>query len=51
MSFFQSLGNFFGSLFGGKKRKEEKEWASLNFGKPAKPDNLIPLDPNDPWKT
>ena len=35
----------------GKRKKQEKEWASLNYGKPANPSNLTPLDPNDPWKT
>jgi hypothetical protein len=47
MSLFSAIAN----LFSSKKRKQEKEWAGLDYGKPAKPTNLTPLDPNDPWKT
>lgn len=47
MSLFTAIAN----LFGAKRRKQEKEWAELNYGKPAQPKNLTPLDPEDPWKT
>jgi len=50
MSIFDAIGNFFSSLFG-KKKKKNDEWAGLDYGNPAKPSHLIPLDPNDPWKT
>jgi hypothetical protein len=46
MSFWQKILSLFS-----KKAREDKEWAGLDYGKPAKPDNLMPLDPNDPWKT
>lgn len=46
MKFFQFIRNLFR-----KKKKDETNWAELDYGKPAKPDNLMPLDPNDPWKT
>ncbi|MDX2073234.1 MAG: hypothetical protein SFX19_02585 [Alphaproteobacteria bacterium] len=47
MSFFSRLFSIFN-----RKKKREDEWAK-NFAHipPAKPDNLLPLDPNDPWKT
>lgn len=49
MSIFSAVSNFFASL--SKRKKQEKEWAGLNYGKPAQPPHLLPLDPNDPWKT
>jgi hypothetical protein len=48
---------FFSNLFSRKKKKEKDEkkkeqidWDSLNYGKPAQPSNLTPID-LDPWKT
>lgn len=58
MSFFKSFGEWFSS-FGKKKKKdkdkdkdkkEEVKWDELNYGKPAQPKNLTPID-LDPWKT
>jgi hypothetical protein len=51
MSIFTAIGNFFSTFFGSKKKVDDKEWAGLDYGKPAQPSNLMPLDPNDPWKT
>ena len=45
MSIFKAISDIF------RRKKQDKEWAKLDYGKPAKPDNLMPLDPNDPWKT
>ncbi len=43
MSIWESISNFFNS-----KKKKEDEWAK-NFAnqKPAKPNNLLPLDPGN----
>lgn len=49
MNLFQKLAEYFYSLF--NRRKKQEEWSQRFGGNPAKPDNLIPLDPNDPWKT
>jgi len=49
MSIFSAISNWFASL--NKKKQQEKKWAGLDYGKPAQPSNLLPLDPNDPWKT
>ncbi len=50
MAFFKSISNWFSSL-GKKKKKEEKvAWDELDYGKPAQPKNLTPID-IDPWKT
>jgi hypothetical protein len=49
VALFKAVSDWFASL--SKRKKQEKEWASYDYGKPAKPDNLIPLDPKDPWKT
>jgi hypothetical protein len=49
MSLFKKLGNLFSSI--SKRRKQEEEFSKLDYGNPAKPKNLMPLDPNDPWKT
>lgn len=49
MSIFTAIANFFKSIFA--RKKQEKEWAGLDYGKPAQPSHLMPLDPNDPWKT
>jgi hypothetical protein len=52
MSLFSSIAAFFRRLAGGQSKKEE-EWASRIPGDSpiAKPSNLIPLDPEDPWRT
>ena len=35
-----------------KKKREDEEWNKLFANeKPAQPSHLLPLDPNDPWKT
>ena len=46
MSFFSRLLSLF------NRNKRERDWAK-NFSdqKPAKPNNLLPLDPEDPTKT
>lgn len=49
MSFFEKLSAALSNIFNRKKKNDE--WAKRFDGKPAKPDNLLPLDPNDPWKT
>jgi hypothetical protein len=49
MTFFEKLAAFFSTALNRKKKNDE--WAKRFDGKPAKPDNLLPLDPNDPWKT
>lgn len=48
---------FFSNLFSKKKKdkkderkKETVDWDSLDYGKPAQPSNLTPID-LDPWKT
>jgi len=46
---FSSIINFFRKAFTRKKR--DREWAERFDQPPAKPKHLLPLDPNDPWKT
>lgn len=56
MGFFSALK----SLFSKKKKDEKKDenrketqvvdWDGLDYGKPAQPSNLTPID-LDPWKT
>lgn len=54
MAFFTGITGWFSSKK--KKKKEEKKeeekiaWDELNYGKPAQPKNLTPID-IDPWKT
>ncbi|MEZ5690404.1 MAG: hypothetical protein R3D71_01900 [Rickettsiales bacterium] len=53
MSLFTKIKDWFSpSKRKKKKRKKEEEinWNELDYGKPAKPDNLTPID-IDPWKT
>ena len=51
MSFFKSISDWFSSLKKKKNKKEEKTaWDELDYGKPAQPKNLTPID-IDPWKT
>ena len=46
-----SILSKFLSLFTSKKKRED-EWAkNYTNVKPAQPSHLIPLDPQDPWKT
>jgi len=48
MSLLQKIKIWFSSR---KKKKEEKiNWNELDYGKPAQPKNLTPID-IDPWKT
>lgn len=50
MSFFKKLGQMISNSL--NRNKREREWGKLFWGqKPANPTNLIPLDPEDPWKT
>jgi hypothetical protein len=51
MGFFDSLKSLFSKKKKEEKKKEEKvAWDALNYGKPAQPTNLTPID-IDPWKT
>lgn len=52
MGFFSFISNLFSKKKPDeKKNKEEKvAWDELDYGKPAQPKNLTPID-IDPWKT
>ncbi|MBI3630918.1 MAG: hypothetical protein HY221_01095 [Candidatus Sungbacteria bacterium] len=49
MSILSKINAFFDKLLG--RQKKEQEWAQQFDGKPAKPDNLIPMDPEAPTQT
>jgi hypothetical protein len=51
MNFFEKIFAAINPAYKEKKRKEQ-EWDKLAGNqKPAQPSHLLPLDPNDPWKT
>ncbi len=50
MGFFSSISNLFSKKKKNDKKKEEVNWDELNYGRPAQPKNLTPID-IDPWKT
>ena len=53
MGFFDSISNLFSRKKKDKKedkRRTEVNWDELDYGKPAQPTNLTPID-LDPWKT
>ncbi len=56
MGLFSSIKNLFSKKKDKKKEDERRketqvvDWDNLNYGKPAQPSNLTPID-LDPWKT
>jgi hypothetical protein len=53
MGIFSKITGLFSRKKKDKKEEKKKEvvnWDELNYGKPAQPTNLTPID-IDPWKT
>lgn len=50
MGIFSKITGLFSKKKKDKKKKEEVNWDELDYGKPAQPTNLTPID-IDPWKT